>query len=123
MCVLQAEKMKLLEEELVALETKRCKRFLSNICFIAELFKVKMLSATIMHECVVRLLRSSSDEESLECFATIMTTTGKLLDRPEAQVSKIFPQLVYTFHTHQYLYVHVCSSRHEWIVILLVFRR
>ena len=39
-----------------------------------------------MHECIVRLLRSSSDEESLECFAGLITTTGKDLDKPEAKV-------------------------------------
>ena len=39
-----------------------------------------------MHECIVRLLRSSSDEKSLECFAGLITTTGKDLDKPEAKV-------------------------------------
>ena len=46
-----------------------------------------MLSATIMHECIVRLLKSSSDEESLECFAILITTIGKDMDLPEAKVS------------------------------------
>ena len=45
-----------------------------------------MLSATIMHECVIRLLRSTSDEESLECFARLITTTGKDLDVAQAKV-------------------------------------
>jgi len=45
-----------------------------------------MLSETIMHECVVRLLRSAVDEESLECFARLITTTGKDLDHPQAKV-------------------------------------
>ncbi len=45
-----------------------------------------MLSETIMHECVMRLLRSSSDEESLECFARLIKTTGKDLDHPDAKV-------------------------------------
>lgn len=39
-----------------------------------------------MHECVFRLLRSPSDEESLECFARLITTTGKDLDHPQAKV-------------------------------------
>ena len=39
-----------------------------------------------MHECVFRLLRSHSDEESLECFARLITTTGKDLDHPQAKV-------------------------------------
>ena len=45
-----------------------------------------MLAETIMHECIVRLLKSSSDEESLECFTTVIATTGKDLDIPEAKV-------------------------------------
>lgn len=82
----QAEKKKQLQAELEASEVKNRKRSLGNIRFIGELFKLKMLSETIMHECVVRLLRSSSDEESLECFAGLITTTGKDLDKPEAKV-------------------------------------
>ena len=39
-----------------------------------------------MHECVFRLLRSHSDVESLECFARLITTTGKDLDHPQAKV-------------------------------------
>ena len=50
------------------------------------LFLHQMLSETIMHECVVRLLRSPVDEESLECFARLITTTGKDLDHPQAKV-------------------------------------
>ena len=44
-----------------------------------------MLSEGIMHECIIRLLRSASDEESLECFCELITTTGKLLDKSEAK--------------------------------------
>ena len=40
-----------------------------------------------MHECMIRLLKSSSDEESLECFSGLITTTGRDLDIPEAKVS------------------------------------
>ena len=83
----QIEKKKQLEDELTVWDRKNRKRSLGNIRFIGELFKLKMLSETIMHECVVRLLRSSSDEESLECFAGLITTTGKDLDKPEAKVS------------------------------------
>ena len=45
-----------------------------------------MLSEGIMHECIVRLLRSASDQESLECFCTLITTTGKELDHQQAKV-------------------------------------
>ena len=62
------------------------KRSLGNIRFIGELFKLSMLSETIMHECITRLLKSSSDEESLECFGKLIMTTGKDLDKPKAKV-------------------------------------
>ena len=45
-----------------------------------------MLSEGIMHECIVRLLRSASDQESLECFCRLITTTGKELDHQQAKV-------------------------------------
>ena len=44
-----------------------------------------MLSEGIMHECLIRLLHSASDEESLECFCVLITVTGKLLDRSGAK--------------------------------------
>ena len=40
-----------------------------------------------MHECIVRLLRSTSDEDALECFSHLITTTGKELDHPQAKVN------------------------------------
>ena len=40
-----------------------------------------------MHECIVRLLRSTSDEDVLECFSRLITTTGKELDHPQAKVN------------------------------------
>ncbi|CAI8002851.1 Eukaryotic translation initiation factor 4 gamma 1, partial [Geodia barretti] len=79
------EKKKELTVELKVMETRARKRSLGNIRFIGELFKLKMLSETIMHECMIRLLKSSSDEESLECFAGLITTTGRDLDIPEAK--------------------------------------
>ena len=58
----------------------------ANVLFIGELFLVKMLSETILHESIVRLLSSSSDGEALECAAVLMTFTGKRLDHPQAKV-------------------------------------
>ena len=65
------------------------KRSLGNIRFIGELFKLGMLSETIMHECITRLLKSTSDEESLECFGKLIMTTGKDLDKPEIKVGVV----------------------------------
>ena len=45
-----------------------------------------MLSETIIHECITKLLKSMSDEESLECCAILITEVGRDLDHPEAKV-------------------------------------
>ena len=65
------------------------KRSLGNIRFIGELFKLKMLTENIMHECLIKLLRSA-DEESLECLSRLFSTVGKLLDYEKAQVGLLF---------------------------------
>ena len=68
------------------LDSKILKRSLGIMQFIGELFKLKMLSETVIHECLVRLLRSSSDTDSLECFARLLAVTGNDIDKPEAKV-------------------------------------
>ena len=54
--------------------------------FIGELFKLKMLTENIMHDCVFKLLRSR-DEENLECLCRLLTTIGKELESDKAKVS------------------------------------
>ena len=44
---------------------------------------------TVMHECITRLLKSSFDEEALECFGKLIMTTGKDLDKPETKVGVV----------------------------------
>ena len=78
-----------LKKELSVTKVSMRKRSLGNIRFIGELFKLKMLSETIMHECITRLLKSSSDEEALECFGKLIMTTGKDLDKPETEVGVV----------------------------------
>ena len=82
----QVEKRQELSDELSVTMTHMRKRSQSTIQFLGELFKLKMLSESIMKECITRLLRSTSDEEALECFGILITTTGKDLDKPEAKV-------------------------------------
>ena len=49
--------------------------------FIGELYKIGMLTARVMHECVRKLLAvDPSDEESLECLCCLLTTVGQNLD-------------------------------------------
>ena len=64
---------------------------ISNLIFIC----FQMLSESIIHDCMVRLLRSSSDEESIECFCRLIITTGKEMDHKKAKV-----------HIHVCIYVH-----------------
>ena len=46
-----------------------------------------------MKECILRLLRSTSDEEALECFGILIIVTGKELDKPEAKVGCVRARL------------------------------
>ena len=63
-----------------------CTMYIANL--VCEVFICpQLLSEAIVHECIQRLLKSSSDEESLECFAKLMTTIGKELDHGKGQVS------------------------------------
>ena len=83
---MQAKEKKEMKAQLEVWQTKARSRSLGNIRFIGELFKLKMLSEDIIHECIYCLLRSGSDEESLECFCRLITTAGKELDNEQAKV-------------------------------------
>ena len=88
------------------------RRTLGNIRFIGELFKLKvnicktvpqqpaslnlltalmitnfqMLTESIMHDCIVKLLRRN-DEESFECLCKLLVTIGKDLDHEKGKVT------------------------------------
>ncbi len=62
------------------------RRSLGNIRFIGELFKLRVVSETFIHDCITRLLELASDE-SLEYFSMLLIiTTGKDMEKPEAMV-------------------------------------
>ncbi|CAF2033912.1 unnamed protein product, partial [Rotaria magnacalcarata] len=69
----EAEK---LEKDLL----KGKRRKLGNIVFLGELFKLQMLTDTIMHDCIEYLLSDTSNEESIECLCCLLRTIGKELD-------------------------------------------
>uniref|UniRef100_A0A3B3CJC5 Eukaryotic translation initiation factor 4 gamma 1 n=1 Tax=Oryzias melastigma TaxID=30732 RepID=A0A3B3CJC5_ORYME len=77
------EKQRLMEE-LEDAKDKARRRSLGNIKFIGELFKLKMLTEVIMHDCIVKLLKNH-DEESLECLCRLLSTIGKDLDFEKAK--------------------------------------
>ncbi|XP_068097770.1 eukaryotic translation initiation factor 4 gamma 3 isoform X4 [Hyperolius riggenbachi] len=81
-----------LQEELEESKDKARRRSIGNIKFIGELFKLKMLTEAIMHDCVVKLLKNH-DEESLECLCRLLTTIGKDLDFEKAK-----PRMDQYFH-------------------------
>ncbi|KXJ04495.1 Eukaryotic translation initiation factor 4 gamma 1, partial [Exaiptasia diaphana] len=43
-----------------------------------------MLTESIMHDCIIKLIKSN-DEESFECLCKLLTTIGKDLDHPKAK--------------------------------------
>ena len=54
--------------------------------FIADTFKLKMLSETILHEIVSRLLKSKSDNDALEAAAIIFMCAGRDLEHQQSKV-------------------------------------
>ncbi|KAJ7798649.1 ARM repeat-containing protein [Mycena olivaceomarginata] len=66
---------------------KEKRRGLGVIRLISELFKVKMLTERIMHECVKKLLVNIKEpkEEELESLCTLLSTAGSLLDTAKAR--------------------------------------
>ncbi|XP_068137423.1 eukaryotic translation initiation factor 4 gamma 1 isoform X2 [Hyperolius riggenbachi] len=83
-----------LNDELVEAKDIARRRSLGNIKFIGELFKLKMLTEAIMHDCVVKLLKNH-DEESLECLCRLLSTIGKDLDfeRAKPRMNQYFAQM------------------------------
>jgi len=61
---------------------------LGNIRFIGELFKLCMLTESIMHNCIMSLFKAR-DEDSLECLCRLLTTIGQGLDHEKGKVTNI----------------------------------
>jgi len=59
------------------------------VCFryIGELFKLRVVSENVIHECLTKLLRSSGDD-SLEVLCQLLTTTGQELDSKHSKLQK-----------------------------------
>uniref|UniRef100_T2MEM1 Eukaryotic translation initiation factor 4 gamma 1 n=1 Tax=Hydra vulgaris TaxID=6087 RepID=T2MEM1_HYDVU len=89
---------KLWKADLDQREILNRRRMLGNIRFIGELFKLKMISENIMHDCVIKLLKCEkveSAEDQLECLCKLLATIGKDLDHPKAKfrVDQYFAQM------------------------------
>ncbi|KAF5761256.1 putative MIF4G-like, type 3, initiation factor eIF-4 gamma, MA3, MIF4G-like domain superfamily [Helianthus annuus] len=78
------------EEEREEKRVKARRRMLGNIRFIGELYKKRMLTERIMHECIKKLLgfnqkNPNPDEEDIEALCKLMSTIGEMIDHPQAK--------------------------------------
>lgn len=70
------------------LRLKARRRMLGNIRLIGELYKKRMLTERIMHECIKKLLgqyQNNPDEENIEALCKLMSTIGEMIDHPKAK--------------------------------------
>ncbi|KAG1360713.1 eukaryotic translation initiation factor 4G [Cocos nucifera] len=75
------------EQEKEEKRIKARRRMLGNIRLIGELYKKKMLTERIMHECIQKLLGQyqNPDEEDIEALCKLMSTIGEMIDHPKAK--------------------------------------
>ncbi|KAL4199611.1 hypothetical protein AMTRI_Chr03g52090 [Amborella trichopoda] len=78
---------KLSDEEREEKRIQARRRMLGNIRLIGELYKKKMLTERIMHECIKKLLGQvhNPDEEDIEALCKLMSTIGEIIDHPKAK--------------------------------------
>ncbi|XP_038682215.1 eukaryotic translation initiation factor 4G-like isoform X2 [Tripterygium wilfordii] len=78
---------KLSAEEREEKRVKARRRMLGNIRLIGELYKKRMLTERIMHECIKKLLGQyqNPDEEDVEALCKLMSTIGEMIDHPKAK--------------------------------------
>ncbi|WVZ66319.1 hypothetical protein U9M48_015559 [Paspalum notatum var. saurae] len=63
------------------------RRMLGNIRLIGELYKKRMLTERIMHECIKKLFGNydDPDEENIEALCKLMSTIGEMIDHAKAK--------------------------------------
>ncbi|CAL0305964.1 unnamed protein product [Lupinus luteus] len=76
------------DEEREERRVKARRRMLGNIRLIGELYKKRMLTERIMHECIKKLLGQyqDPDEEDIEALCKLMSTIGEMIDHPKAKI-------------------------------------
>ncbi|XP_062189225.1 eukaryotic translation initiation factor 4G-like isoform X2 [Phragmites australis] len=75
------------KEEREAKRIRARRRMLGNIRLIGELYKKRMLTERIMHECIKKLLGNyqDPDEENIEALCKLMSTIGEMIDHSKAK--------------------------------------
>ncbi|KAJ8573417.1 hypothetical protein K7X08_009928 [Anisodus acutangulus] len=78
---------KLSAEEREEKRVKARRQMLGNIRLIGELYKKRMLTERIMHECIKKLLGDyqNPDEENIEALCKLMSTIGEMIDHAKAK--------------------------------------
>lgn len=78
---------KLSAEEREQIRVKVRRRMLGNIRLIGELYKRRMLTERIMHECIKKLLVQypNTAEEDIESLCKLMSTIGEMIDHPKGK--------------------------------------
>lgn len=85
-----------LESEMEAIETKACHHSHSLIRFIGQLFILKMVKESIIHDCIHKLL-TDCFEDSFVCLGKLLPTCGKQLDTGDKlKMDQYFRFLKYT---------------------------
>ena len=88
--------------------------------FIGELYKQRMLLESIMHECVVKLLRAN-DQDSLECLCRLLATIGKDIDNDEKKVCCLPTSTSKLYLVHNFLVdEHHCGQGYFGDLILSI---
>jgi len=74
-------------EELDLEESKAKARYLGNIQFIAQLFLVKIVSVSVLTDCIIELIKSNDppEEECIETLCKLMESVGSQLQEKLSQ--------------------------------------
>ncbi|KAM1140276.1 hypothetical protein ACFX15_039707 [Malus domestica] len=75
------------EEEREEKRIKARRRRLGNISLIGELYKKRMLTERVMHECIKKLFgqQQTPVEQNIEALCKLMSTIGEMIDHPNAK--------------------------------------
>ncbi|CAF4161377.1 unnamed protein product, partial [Adineta steineri] len=77
--ITDVKRQKVEAEDLEETLLKARRRYLGNILFIGELFKLGMLTETVMFDCMDYLLERKADEENLEFLCKLLRAIGEEL--------------------------------------------
>ena len=80
-----SSKVEFYSDEYAAQKARR--QALGLVQFIGELYKLQMLTERVMHEYIKIFLTNNPEEVEIEGLCRLLTTAGKLLDKPKARAN------------------------------------